>query len=110
MPRVPPVTSATRAMISSLRHHRRQTASVGGRKPPLSVLHHPTSVLLCPISIFPRTSRCPCRRRCTRWRGLFGVPLLHLVEQSHQHAGTRRADRMSDRDSAAVDIHLVGIP
>src|SRR6516225_1585118 len=40
----------------------------------------------------------------------FRVPLLHLVEQCHQHARSRRADRMADRDCPAVDIHLVSIP
>jgi hypothetical protein len=39
-----------------------------------------------------------------------GIALLHLVEQRHQHACTRRTDRVPDRDGAAIDVDLVGVP
>src|SRR3546814_2609744 len=39
-----------------------------------------------------------------------GVAALHFIQQGHQHAGARGADRMADGNGAAVDVHLVGIP
>src|SRR5262249_18071303 len=41
---------------------------------------------------------------------LFGIALLHLVEQRHQDASAGRADRMPDRDRAAVDVNFIGVP
>src|SRR5580692_5767124 len=45
-----------------------------------------------------------------RGEALLYIALLHLVQQRHQHAGARRADRMAERDRAAVDVDLRGIP
>src|SRR4051794_9159594 len=45
-----------------------------------------------------------------RGEALLGVALLHLVQQGHQHARAGCADRMADRDCAAVNIDLAGIP
>src|ERR1043166_1753132 len=39
-----------------------------------------------------------------------GVALLHLEQQGGEHARAGRADRMADRDRAAVDVDLGGIP
>src|SRR5262249_43251692 len=41
---------------------------------------------------------------------LLGIALLHLVEQRHQHARAGRADRVAERDCAAVDVDLAGVP
>ena len=43
-------------------------------------------------------------------RPLLGVAAAHLVQQRHQHAAARRADRVADRDGAAVDVDLAGVP
>src|SRR6476646_11569834 len=45
-----------------------------------------------------------------RGEALLGIALLHLVEQRHQYAGTGSADGMADRDRAAIDVDLGGIP
>src|ERR1044072_9426155 len=41
---------------------------------------------------------------------LLGVALLHFVEKGGEDAGARGADRVADRDRAAVDVDLVGVP
>src|SRR3546814_18642188 len=41
---------------------------------------------------------------------LLRIVLLHLIEQGDQHARARCADRMADRDRAAVDVDLGGVP
>src|SRR5436190_12378950 len=45
-----------------------------------------------------------------RGEALLGVALLHLVQQRHQYAGTGSSDGMADRDRAAIDVDLGGIP
>src|SRR5215475_6134458 len=45
-----------------------------------------------------------------RGEALLGVALLHFVQQRHQHAGAGGADRVTDRDRAAIDVDLGGIP
>src|SRR5260370_35862936 len=44
-----------------------------------------------------------------RGETLLGVALLHLVEQRGEHARARGADRMAERDGAAIDVELVRI-
>src|SRR5258708_17417373 len=41
---------------------------------------------------------------------LLEVAPLHLMEQRHQHTGARGADRVAERDRAAVDVDLGRIP
>src|SRR5262249_2493544 len=41
---------------------------------------------------------------------LLGVALLHLVQQGHEHARARCANRMADRYRAAVNIDLGRVP
>src|SRR5690606_4893126 len=97
MPRVPPVTNAIRAM----------------------------TVLLAALLI----KSCPCRTRVRRYgrpllwtfhadrdahaaadaqgrQPLLRLALLHLVQQADQDARARGADRMTERDGAAIDIDL----
>src|SRR5437588_9992774 len=45
-----------------------------------------------------------------RREALLGVTLLHFVEQGHQNARARCADRMTERDRAAIDVDPVGVP
>src|SRR5690348_1869351 len=102
MPRVPPVTTATRAIFL-----------------PRSLLREP-----------PRR-RLPVIENAWRRRGsaaldahrdahaaadaergepLLHVPLLHLVEERHQDARSGGADRVPQRDRAAVDVDLRDVP
>src|SRR5450759_5189786 len=41
---------------------------------------------------------------------LLGIALLHFMQQRHQHARAGCADWMAERDRAAVDVDLGGIP
>src|ERR1041384_8437543 len=41
---------------------------------------------------------------------LLGIALLHFMQQGHEHARARCADRVTDRNGAAVDVDLGGIP
>src|SRR6202035_5017784 len=113
MPRVPPVTSATRAMIPSLKYRLlmgRQTTDDRGRINPCH------SSAICRLSSdFCRLSLNTHRNAhaaadAQRGEALLGIALLHLVKQRHQHAGARGADRMANGDGAAVDVDLAGIP
>src|SRR5712692_9262844 len=45
-----------------------------------------------------------------RGQAFLGVALLHLVEQRNEDARAGRADRMAERDGAAVDVDLAGVP
>src|SRR4051812_22719655 len=45
-----------------------------------------------------------------RHQSLFGIALRHFIEQGGQYARTRSADRVADRDRAAVDVNDVGVP
>src|SRR5262249_47795061 len=45
-----------------------------------------------------------------RREAFFGVAFLHFVQQGHEHARAGGADRMTDRNRAAVDVDLGGIP
>src|SRR6185312_16200856 len=38
------------------------------------------------------------------------VAVLHGIEKRRQHARAARADRMAERDGAAVHIHVVPVP
>src|SRR6185295_976899 len=41
---------------------------------------------------------------------LLRAALAHLVQQRHENAATRCADRVADRDRAAVDVDLARVP
>src|ERR1019366_4497023 len=45
-----------------------------------------------------------------RGKALFRAAALHFVQKRDKDAGARRADRMADRDRAAIDIHDRRIP
>src|SRR5215472_9912286 len=105
MPRVPPVTTATRAMTSSLPDESKITeqttkARLNSRRP-MSILR--------PLS-FHAHRDAHSAADAQRSQSFFRIALLHLMQQRDQHAGARRADRMAERDRAAVDVDLVGVP
>src|SRR3974377_690401 len=41
---------------------------------------------------------------------LFGVSLLHLIEQRHQHPAARCPDRVPNRNRSAIDVDLRSVP
>src|SRR4029077_17384166 len=108
MPRVPPVTNATRGMMllphltssNGTTEDGRQTTDI--RRPYLS------SVVRCLSLHAHRNAHAAADAQCGET--LLGIALAHLVEQRHQHAGARGADRMADGDGAAIDVDLAGVP
>src|SRR3984957_5993457 len=111
MPRVPPVTNATRAMIPSqfllfrTTEDGRQTTDY---RRPSAVIRRLSSVVRSLSFHAHRDAHAAADAQ--RGEALLGIALAHLVEQRHQHAGARGADRMTDGDGAAVDVDLAGIP
>src|SRR3974377_2121171 len=118
MPRVPPVTNATRGMISSLwLRSLRQAYFCVVR---LRAGDLPTSLIRVPSRISRRRWK---NRSALEAHGdphattdaqggeaLLGVALLHLVQQRHQDTRPRRTDRMAKCDRTTVDIDFAGIP
>src|SRR5438270_2613613 len=45
-----------------------------------------------------------------RGKTLLGIAFLHFVEQRYENARAGGADRMADRNRAAVDVDLRGVP
>src|SRR5262249_3629764 len=102
MPRVPPVTTATRAMPSSLCRNK-QTRTLDGQC---------LSVRAVPKLVLSLDAHCDAHAAANAQRAeaLLDVALAHLVQQRHQHGGAGGADRMAERDRPAVDVDLGGIP
>src|ERR1700682_6619989 len=96
IPRVPPVTTATLAMVSSRYYWPHAFAACG---PPY------------PIALIARdTHRNPHPPTDAQGgEALLGVALLHLVEQGDENPRDRGADRVAERDRPAIDVELVGI-
>src|SRR5882724_9562811 len=93
MPRVPPVTIATRAIASSL-----------------------AAVNIC-LGAYPRRSiardahgDAHAAADAQRREPLLRVAASHLVEQRHQDARARGPDRVTERDRAAIDVDLRRVP
>src|SRR3954468_24426451 len=105
MPREPPVTSATRAIRSSLVVVSRQSSVVNGRCAPLTNDDRPLTTL--PLDAHRDAH---AAADAERREALLGVAPAHLVEERDQDAGARGADRMTDGDCAAVDVHDLGVP
>src|SRR5580658_1252849 len=120
IPRVPPVTNAMRAIKSSQFFR----LVMPGLVPGTPVLFA-TSLKTWMAGTSPAMTFSEARKPklsfqahrdahaaadAQRGEALFGIPLLHLIEQRHQHAGSRRADWVADGDGAAVDVDLTGIP
>src|SRR5215213_2028086 len=83
MPRVPPVTTATRAIYSS--------------------------PLCCSLPLHAHRDA-HAAADAERGEALLGVALLHLEQKRGEHARAGCADRMPERNGAAVDVDLGGIP
>src|ERR1700751_3970601 len=64
---------------------------------------------LCPLS-FNCHRDAHAATDAQRGEAFLGVALLHLVEERHQHPPARRPDRVPERDRAAVDVNLLGVP
>src|SRR5206468_12838380 len=86
MPRVPPVTTASRAMF----------------RPPYRVLFV--------RSALDAERDAHAAADAERGQPLVQVALLHLVQQRDEHAGAGRPDRVADGDGAAIDVDLGGVP
>src|SRR4051794_16939317 len=95
MPRVPPVTNATRAIISS-RYHR-----YGRRLPAIFlVITNAAERRELPVSALEAHRDAHAAADAQRGQALLRIALLHFVQEGDQHARTRRTDRMSDGDGA----------
>src|SRR5271169_3268826 len=86
MPRVPPVTTATLAMLSSLR-----------------VSDPPSVALEAHRDAHPAPD-------AQGRQSLVDIAPLHLVQERDQHPCPGGTDRMTKGDGAAVHIHLFDIP
>src|SRR5262249_57822040 len=97
IPRVPPVTTATRAISAPPCDE--PFVMVGRRTRGLS-RHPPASSVVSP---FDAHRNAHAAADAKRGEALFRVALLHLLEQRDQHPPARGADRMTERDRHAVD-------
>ena len=96
IPRVPPVTSATRAMSSSLSFLFSEAEPCPrGRGLSPSARH---------------TSRRPCRPRCTASPIPYARPACPSRAATSPAPGARRPDRVPDRDRATIHVHPRRIP
>src|SRR4051794_35678781 len=96
MPRVPPVTTATRAIAFPLWCSLMMARRRGGAPAWWSALDGQGDA--------HAAADAQCRE------ALLGVALLHFREQRHQDPGARGADRVADGDGAAVHVDLGGVP
>src|SRR3954453_12988343 len=116
MPRVPPVTSATRAMVilplmsarEAEREWRMANWLFASRYSPLTIRRSP--LRHSPSSPLHAHRDAHAAADAERREALLHVALLHLVQERDQDAGAGGADRMADRDRAAVDVHDLGVP
>src|SRR5580658_6467151 len=105
IPRVPPVTTATRLAIVSLPRSFGFPVNGGTGQTDAAF-----SDKFC-VSIARDAERDahPAADAQSR-QPLLGVTLLHLVEQRHQDTRSRSADRVAEGDGAAIDVDLGGVP
>src|ERR1700757_50793 len=139
MPRVPPVTNATRAMLKSLlfafpdaswrdaccvaSNYASRLTNIKNKTPGeiagrfflwFRAVQLRRSIVVAIAAAF--LVACNAHRNshaasdAERGETLLGIALLHLVQQRHQDARARRTDRVADRDRTAIDVHLRGIP
>src|SRR5262245_47660050 len=101
MPRVPPVTIATRPAIVSSQVVRAQETNTRPGASLISIRCRRRAPLA-----FHAHSNAHAAADAQRREALLGAALLHLEQQGREHAGARSADRMAERDRAAVDVDL----
>src|SRR5262245_25649563 len=90
MPRVPPVTTATRPMFP--------------HPPPLHFLMFRSSRPLDAHGDAHAAAYAQCRKALAR------LALAHLVEQRDEHAGARSTDRVADGDGAPIHVYDLARP
>src|SRR5215208_2033462 len=121
MPRVPPVTTATRAIYSSplCCCHSLKTFMPSTRPGMMQVGRSIAMVCALPLRAslldacsLPLHAHGDAHAAADAERGeaLLGVALLHLEQKRGEHARAGCADRMPERNGAAVDVDLGGIP
>src|ERR1700682_198827 len=93
MPRVPPVTTATLAISSSL----------------LRFLFSPSFNARRYLP-FNTHGDAHAAADAQRRQPLLGVTPAHLMKERHQHPRTRGADGMAECNGATIDVDLAGIP
>src|SRR5690349_15657110 len=114
MPPMPPETKAMRGMIGRERS-RQVSCEVSGSMISAS-LPIWFSFFQCSTACLWRVLALHCERHThatpdTKRRKAFPcAALLHLVKQRDQDAAAGGADRMAERDRAAVHVHLLRIP
>src|SRR5438309_9335239 len=101
MPRVPPVTTATRAISSSL----------CSRLPCLSIFSTSFFRKLARLELpLDAHGDAHAAADAERRQPLLGIAPGHLVEERDQHPRARGPDGMTERDRAAVHVDLARIP
>src|SRR5690349_13248932 len=110
MPRVPPVTTATRAILSSLgrtglacadrSHDWYFLTKTAERESTRSAVESTGA------SALDAHGNAHAAADAQGREALLGIALLHLVQQGHEHARAGCTDRVTDRDGAAVDVDL----
>src|SRR5579859_5228933 len=111
MPRVPPVTIATRPDIVVLpdfpsRLVVRVAAVPGDSVPPFRVAGTSDAASVAGDAHGDAHAAADAQGR----QPLLGITLLHFVQQRDQDPGARCADRMAERDGAAIDVDLGSVP
>src|SRR5262249_27695818 len=112
MPRVPPVTSATRVILDFLPFSRSRLNEILGRANAgrgfllscSAKCGGPTSIAL------EAHGNAHAAADAQGGKSPLGVTPLHLKQQRVEHARAGSTDRMPDGDGAAVDVDLVGVP
>src|SRR5579864_5659882 len=108
MPRVPPVTIATRDIGFLLVNYLQST---GGLRQSVEAADCLVLKSNC-RSVLPlnRQRNAHATADAERGEALLGVAAQHFVQQGDEDAGARSTDRMADGDGAAVDIYYCRIP
>ena len=78
------------------------TAGISGSGTPLRTVQMPCT----PITPARAPGRFPGRRRCTWWRARAAAAALQLLGRGQSEARARHAERMAERDRAAVGVHM----
>src|SRR4051812_15939628 len=103
MPPIPPVTKAMREMTGRVRS--RQASSCAASMTSASCF-----IACFPFSAFDGKRDSHAAADAKRREAPPRVSFLHFVKKRDQHPGARSADRMTERDRAAVHVHLLRVP
>src|SRR5258707_2921108 len=102
MPPMPPVTNTTRF----------GTGCSAVRSVCCSCLNRSTACIAFsfPLLAFDGHGHAHAAADAQRGEALLRVALLHFVQQRDEDAAARSADRVAERDRAAVHVHFRGVP